>query len=463
MQGTRCISIALLAIATMGCSTDEVNPTQPIDAEGAPRSSSSIDPDAIVVTTSQQLTDALTPQNAGRIIHIRAGLYNLSALLDVPDGVTLEGEGDMEFDDARLPTGFATATRTTLRMTANIAGNMLTLGNGVTVRKLAVEDLAGRTGNAIGIMSRNNNDSIYATLDENEIIDPNPHTVVPAGPAGCGVAIVTQNPNMGNAPAPHDASALNVRITRSLIRSATTGTGCGVFAFNFSSLSSVSVALTGNVIGGGMIASGGVSRPDAVHDSRTGIQSHRNLYRNESANPCVPARLGWNVQAGAGTPVPLVIAATERNALTIHSQDDRIEDFTTGVFAAGGRRFFGPPTAGPSSDNAAELRLIGTTISTPSCSAGTLVADVRLAGAIVANSSLAPGDGNTLRVLIRSVTGSGLRSNLYADVLGPAGPVAAAFQGIGNRLEIDGSPRAFGQTNTSIEPAPPAEFFTGGK
>lgn len=255
---------------------------------------------------------------------------------------------------------------------------------------------------------------------------------------------------------------MSVRITGSLIRSATTGTGCGVFAFNFASLSSVSVALAGNVVGGGIIANGGVSRPDAVHDSRTSIQSQRNLYLNESPNPCVPARLGWNLQGGSGTPVPLVIGATERNSLKVHSQDDRIEGFTTAVFAAGGRRFFGLPTAGPSTDNAADLELIGTIISTPSCGGGTLVADFRLAGAIVSNASLVPGDGNTLRAVIRSVTGSGVRSNMYADVLGPAGPVSAAFQGSGNRLEFTGSLRAFGQTNTSVEPAPAAEFFTSG-
>lgn len=464
MQCIRCIAVALFAIATTSCTMDEANPTEPVNAEPGRRASSSIDPTAIVVTNSAELEGALTPANAGRIIHVRAGLYNLSTLLEVPDGVTLEGEGLMEFGEAKLPTGFAAGTRTTLRMTSNVAGNILTLGNGVTVRRLAVEDLAGRTGNTIGILSRTAGDSIYATLEENEIINPNSHAVVPAGPAGCGVAIVTQNPNMGSAPPPHDGSALNVRITRSLIRSATTGTGCGVFAFNFSSLSSASVALTGNVVGGGMIASGGVSRPDAVHDSRTEIQSTRNLYRNESPNPCAPARLGWNLQAGAGTPAPIVTAATERNSLRVHSQGDRIEGFTTGIFAAGGRRFFASPTAGPSSGNTADLQLIGTSVTTPaSCNAGTLVADFRLAGSIVANSSLVSGNDNTLRVLMRGVTGSGIRSNLYADVLGPTAPVSGALQGIGNRLEINGSPRAFEQTNTSIAPAPAAEFFTGGK
>jgi hypothetical protein len=369
----------------------------------------------------------------------------------------------MQFDDAGLPTGFAAGTRTTLRMTTNIPGNVLKLNNGVTVRRLAIEDLAGRTGNAIGILSRSVADTVDATLDENEIINPNPHVVVLSGGSGCGVYVVTDNPNMGAPPPAHDYSRLSAKVTRSLIRSSTTATSCGVFAFNFASLSTVSVALARNVVGGGMIVSGGVSRPDAVHDSRAVIQSQRNLYLNEAPNRCAPVRLGWNLQAGSGTPVPLVIGATERNSLKIHSQDDRIEGFTTGVFGAGGRRFFGSPTAGPSSNNTADLELIGTTISTPSCSAGILVADFRLAGAIVANASLTPGDGNSVRALIRSVTGSGVRQNLFADVLGPTGPVAPAFQGSGNRLEIVGSPRAFEQTNTAIAPPPPDEFFINGR
>ncbi|HVF39203.1 MAG TPA: hypothetical protein VM939_04830 [Gemmatimonadaceae bacterium] len=461
MQCIRYGVVALFAITTIGCSTDEVSPTEPASAKSSGRASSSdIDPDAILVSSTSQLVDALTPANAGRIIHVTAGVYNLTAPLNVPDGVTLEGEGVMQFDDAGLPTGFAPGTRTTLRMTANVPGNLLKLNNGVTLRSLAIEDLVGRTGNAVGIMSRSVEDTVHATLDENEIINPNPHVVVLSGGSGCGVYVVTDNPNMGSPPPAHSEAAVSAKITRSLIRSSTAGFGCGVFAFNFAPLSSVSIALAGNVVGGGMIASGGVSRPDAVRDSKTNIQSRRNLYLNEAPNRCAPVRLGWNVQGGAGVPAPLLIGATERNSLRVHSQDDRIEGFTTGVFAAGGRRFFGLPTAGASTDNTADLELIGTTISTPSCAAGILVADFRLAGAIVANASLVPGDGNTVRAVIRSVTGSGVRQNLFADVLGPTGPVAPVFRGTGNRLEIAGSPRAFEQTNTAISPAPANEFFT---
>jgi hypothetical protein len=236
-----------------------------------------------------------------------------------------------------------------------------------------------------------------------------------------------------------------------------------LFAFNFAPSASVSVALAGNVVVGGIILSGGVSRPDAVHDSRTDILSSRNLYRNDSPDQCAPQRLGWNAQGGSGTPVPLTIGATERNVLRINSIDDRIEGFTTAVLAVGGRRFFAAPVAGPSTGNSVDLKLIGTAIKTPSCAGATPVADFRLAGALVSNASLVPGDGNTLHAVIRRVTGSGPRSNAYADVLGPTGPVPAAIQGTGNRLDIAGSLKAFVRTNRAIDPAPGREFFTSSR
>lgn len=77
---------------------------------------------------------------------MRSGSYNVSQPLVVPDGATLEGEGVMRVDDSGLPTGFDEGTRTTLAMTANTAGDILTLGDGATVRRIAIEDLAGRVG-----------------------------------------------------------------------------------------------------------------------------------------------------------------------------------------------------------------------------------------------------------------------------------------------------------------------------
>ena len=64
------------------------------------------------------------------------------------------------------------------------------------------------------------------------------------------------------------------------------GAGCGLFAFNFAPSASISVDVSRSVIGGGVIASGGVSRPDAVNDSRTVLASHHNVYRDDTADPC---------------------------------------------------------------------------------------------------------------------------------------------------------------------------------
>ncbi len=210
-----------------------------------------------------------------------------------------------------------------------------------------------------------------------------------------------------------------------------------------------------------MIANGGVSRPAAVHDSRTVVQSRDNWYRDDSPNPCVSRRVAWNLAGGSGVPAPIQIGATSRNALRVHSQGDRIDAFTMGILATGGRRFFALPTAGPVTDNSIDLELIGTDISTSSCGSS-VVTDFRLAGALVTNASLTPGDGNTVHAVMRNVSGSGTRTNFYADVLGPAGPLAPQYQGTGNRLEIAGSLQAFQRTNANIAPLPGAEFFTGG-
>jgi hypothetical protein len=200
-----------------------------------------------------------------------------------------------------------------------------------------------------------------------------------------------------------------------------------------------------------------------VHDSRTTIHSRRNLYRDDSPDPCISRHLGWNVTGGSGTPAPLPLPETARNSFSLRSLHDRIEGFTTAILAVGGRRFFAASIAGPTTANSVDLALIGTTVSTPAC-AGTLpVADFRLAGALVSSASLVPGDGNTLRAVMRGVTASGPRSNVYATVLGPAGPLPPELQGTGNRLHIVGSPRAFARANRGIDPAPGAEFFTGQK
>lgn len=413
------------------------------------------DSKTIVVSTPAELVAALSPENAGRRILVRAGTYAVDAPLTVPDGATLEGEGVMLFDGAGLPTGFAAGTRTTLNMTGNIPGNFLTLGDGVTVHGLEIADLFGRAGNVVGVVSRDANDRVSATIAETEIVNPNPLGAGPAGPTGYGLFVLTQN--LATDP-PHEGASITARMVRSLIRSP--AGGGGLFAFNFAPLGRVSVTLAGNIVGGEVTADGGVSRPDAVHDSETRIESHHNLYRADSADPCASPRPGWNLTGGSGPPAPLPVPETTRNTLRIHSIDDRIEGFARAVLATGSRRFFPLPIAGPSTDNSLDLQLLGTRISTPACGGVPFVADLDLLGAFSANSAFSPGDGNRLRAVVRGVTGSGPRFNDYENAAGPFGPLPPGMQGTDNRLEIAGSPQSFAQTNRQIDPSPAAEFFT---
>ena len=411
--------------------------------------------DTIIVSSSAELVAALTPENAGRRIVVRAGSYVIDQPLTVPDGAMLEGEGVMLLDDGGLPAGFADGTRTTLTVTANIPGNVLTLRNGATVQGLEIADLPGRSGNAIGVVSGAPGDRVSATIAEIEIVNPNRHAMLD-GPTGCGVVVLTANPspNLGNDPPPHEGAAMSALIVRSLIHApAVTGVGCGLFAFNFASFGSVTVTLADNVVGGGIIANGGVSRPDAVHDSEVSVQSHRNLYRDDSPDPCGTRHLGWHLRGGSSVPLQIPLPETSKNALRMHSVDDSIEGFTTGIYAQSGGRFF--PIHGQANDNSIDLELLGTTISTPSCGGASFVADLRLAAA----GSSATGNGNRLRAVIRRVTGSGPRlNNLFGDVLGPPG----SFPG-DNHLLIVGSPEAFSQTNRGIEAPPGPEFFSSNR
>ena len=422
------VTIAAIAVASLG-------------SEGARLAAAPHGPD-IVVTTAAELAAALVPANEGARILVTAGEYDVSTALTVPDGATLEGEGVMTFDGSGLPGGFEVSGRTLIRATAALAGDILTLGDGVTVRNLAIEDVADRSGNLIAVLSRAPGDSVSARVDECELINPNANGIAPPGPTGASLVAVTRNPNLGQDPPAHEGSNLSVRMALSVVHSP--GGGAGVFSINFASQSSIDLDLERNVIGGGVIASGGVSRPEAVTGSRVRIDSRRNLYVNES----VEAGLGWNLLGGAGSPA-FPTAPSTSNVLRMHSKDDTIDGFLSGILARGGQRFFAE--SGPSSSNRIDLQLIGLHIQT---AADPSASDLALFGALSAAPGVSPGDGNVVRVLIRQSTGSGPRLNEYADSIGG---------GTGNRLEITGNARAFSKTNDGLEPPPPAEFFIGGR
>lgn len=429
--------------------------------------------DTAEVASTAELLAALDPANAGRVVWLRAGEYALEQPIAIPDGMTVQGAGVMRFDSAGRPSGFAEETRTSIRMRANVGGDLVSLGDGATLRNLAVVDMPGRSGNIVAVVSRRAGDTVTATLSEVVIENPNPLAIGPGGALGRGLYVVTINPNMGAEPLPHEGAVLAVRLERSLIHSPSGGGG--LFAYNFAADSRIAIEVARSVVGGSSEANGGVSRPDAVHDSEVHITSTGTLYRNDWADPCVSPLLGWNLTGGSGAPIPLALPATRRNRLIVRSVDDRLEGFTTTVLATGSRRFFAEPLNAAPTDNEIDLRLSGTVIASPSCGSAGMsgrtmgVAVVRpraagdfvLAGAWVENDGLHAGDRNTVRMELRNVTGSGVRENQYFHAGSATGPAPTDLQGNGNRLEIIGDPGTFRRENRGIDPAPLAEFFIG--
>jgi serine/threonine protein kinase len=424
-----------------------------------------------VISTSAELLAAISPANAGKRVHLRAGTYNLDRLLTVPDGMTLEGEGEMSFAREGYATGFRDRPRTTLRMIASAGGDILTLGNNVTLRNLELVDLDGRIGNLVRVESRRPYDSLSAIIVESVLVNPNPF--VPSSLSGRALQITTRNARKGTDSPPHDGAVVSVKLLRSVLKSP--AGGGGFFAFNFAPNSRISLEISRSLIGGSSEANGGVSNPAAVHDSEVRITSEDNVYRNEWVNRCAQAVTGWNLTGGSGTPVLRILPETARNRVVVRSTNDRIEGFTTGITATGSRRFHPAPQNGASTDNHIDLQLAGTTISTPECPSGIVgsvnaagmdtgrmdsVSDVRLIGGSVARGSFEPGNGNTVRVELRGVTGSGRRGNRYAHAGSFSSTLQAKLRGKGNRLEIVGDSQTFSRINHAIDPAPGPEFFT---
>lgn len=394
---------------------------------------------AVVVGDVADLVSALAESKPGQRILVRAGTYELSEALHVPDHVALAGEGIMRFDPSGLPIGIEPAGRTLLRSTPGLVGDVITLGNRAALRNLVIEDFEGRSGNVVVISSRSPQDNVAALIDQCEIVNPNPAGVQLQGPSGRAVLVLTRNLNFGADPAPHDGSAVSLDMTHSLVHSARAGSG--VFAINFASSSRVAVFLSRNVVGGGIEGIAGASRPDSVTDSSLTIESFENLYRSDSE---FPSPRGWVLVGGIDAPVPRITAgATVGNRLRIVSLHDSIEGFVVGIFARAGER--NTAVAGPISMNEVNISAEGLLLATTTT-------DLMLFGDRSLVQGMSAGDGNATRLVLRGARGSGARDNRYED--------SSTLLGQENRLQVAGNPIAFSKSNQDVLPPPPDQFFT---
>lgn len=397
----------------------------------------------LVATTAVELQTALTAAASGDTVIVRAGSYSIAQPLVVKDGVAVRGEGVMRFAADGLPVDFDPAGETVLQATTALVGDFVTLGNGSSVRALALRDAAGRSGgNVLVVSSRVPADVVSATVTECEIFNPNVPTIGFQGPVGRAVVAITRNLNQGEPPAPHDGSVITLRMTRSVVRTVVSDPVfvAGCWAHNFAARSKIELMLTQNVIGGGLEVFGGNSRPEAVTGSTTTLKSSFNLYRSDNA--ATPQPFGI-IAVGGLTPntANVSFGSPAENRVDVQSLQDRIEGFATAIYAAGGRR--STPLVPSVRGNRVELSVHGATLRSTN-------RDFMLVGA----ESFAPATGtdpnNSVRLLLTNTTGSGARANVYGH---------GTANGTGNRLEVVGNSTSFTQTHQEILPAPGSEFF----
>lgn len=413
----------------------------------------------ILVSSAAELVAALQVQSTDRhIIHLLPGDYPVDGPLTVPNGMVLKGAGVMRMENG-LPVEFEPGTVTTIRVASGFEGNLMTLGHDAVLQGLRLEDLKTepgitpqRSGNVILVGSRAANDIVSAEIRECELINPNPMGVTMEGPTGHDLVVLTRNPARQDKPPPHEGAAITVHMERSILRA--NGGGGAVFIINFAAHGKVSMVLDGNVLEGTLNVSAGTSRPDLVTGAEVLFESRNNLY---ALRPGGYDAFAWGIYGGSSSHIPgLSAPGASFNVARIISDHDRITGFKTGIRAIGARRW--NSASGPLTDNRLELELHGMHIQTE----GEGAADLVFQGAVSDlelddNREFPPGDRNILRVLMRDVAGSSApRANSYADVFGPE---LEANRGSGNRLEFSGSLEEFTQSNQSLSPAPPAEFF----
>jgi hypothetical protein len=409
----------------------------------------------IDVNNANDLIGALKPENAGRTIRVMHGTHQVGVPLLVPDGATLQGTGEMQFDDD-LPVGFQ-GTKTRIIAKNTLKGNLLTLGNESKVEKLVLEglppgggsgpdpeDADGRWGNVVAVASRDSNDIASATILDCELKNRIGSGFGTDGPTGGAVLVYTRNPRKPAPPdpLPHVDATVTVTVKRSIVD--TPKDGKAVFAMNFASGGQITVNLENNVVRGPLDVIGGLSRPDAVVGATTTIESNKNRYSPQG----VSAVEAWQIIGGSSSPLGGP-ANTDSNTASVRSKDDQIEKFRVGIAAVGGQRL---PNGGTCSDNTVELELLRTTLDTkPAARAADF--DFRGARSFVVSPAgvvSQAGEANTVHVLVRETRGSGPRGNQYDH---------GAGLGTGNQLVFAGTLAAFISSNRDIDPAPGPGFF----
>jgi hypothetical protein len=291
-----------------------------ISLAGWPRISAASRSHTVVVGPGADLPAVVADADAGTRIHIGAGTYRLGKPLVVPDGVTLEGDGVMLGHD--LPDGFAAGTETRLLAdAATTPGDLVTLGDGATLRALVIEDIANRPGNVVSVHSRGADDHVTASIEHCEIRDPKLPGAGPDGPLGRALAVLTQNRSLAAFPPPDVDAKVSVSVTHSIVRAS--GGSSAIFAINFASRGDITVVVRSNRLYGSIEMTGGVSRPDEVIGASLTVRSEGNVYSG-----AVTAPVAWTIDGGSGAPVPGFVApGTSGNRVRFSSIGDAIEGF----------------------------------------------------------------------------------------------------------------------------------------
>jgi hypothetical protein len=126
---------------------------------------------------------------------------------------------------------------TTLRVVRALTSDVVTLGDGASIRGLRIEQLAddaagtsAEIGNVVAIVSRRARDRVSAAIRDCEIVSPNPDAANTAGPGGRAIVLLTRHRVTGQIAETHKGASVSATIERTIVRSRTGGTSPERFA-----------------------------------------------------------------------------------------------------------------------------------------------------------------------------------------------------------------------------------------